>query len=98
MLEQQLINAFMKLTAKAGAGHIVRELIQRTDENGNPKIWSASEMEHAIHFINMTVENFGKAEALEIIQSLIKKFDIAQKDLTGDEVIQPDTPSVQGLQ
>jgi hypothetical protein len=98
MLEQQLINAFMKLSAKAGAGDIVRELIQQVDENGNPKLWSAREMEHAIHFINMTVENFGKAEAIKVVQSLMKKFDILPEDLNRSAVLQPDTPGAQGLQ
>jgi hypothetical protein len=98
MLEQQLINAFMKLTAKVGAGDLVREMIQQVDENGNPKAWSVLEMERAVHFINMHVENFGKAEATGIIQTLMRKFDIRPEELPKDEQLQPETTGVQGLQ
>ncbi len=97
MLEQQLINAFMKLTAKVGAGAFVRDLIHQVDENGNPKVWSASEMEKAIHFINHHVENFGKGEAIEVVRTLVSKFEIGLRDLEPHESL-PDTPGVQGLQ
>jgi hypothetical protein len=97
MLEQRLINAFMKLTAKAGAGEIVRDLIHHVDENGNPKVWSATEMEHAIHFINMSVENFGKSEAITVMRTLMRKFEIGPEDLQANE-LHSDTPGVQGLQ
>jgi hypothetical protein len=98
MLEQQLINAFMKLTAKAGCGDLVRDLIQQVDENGNPKMWSASEMEKAIHFINMHVENFGKAEATHIVHTLMKKFDITSNDLQNHDHFLPEATGIQGLQ
>ena len=81
MLEQQLINAFMKLTAKVGAGNLVRELIQAVDNNGNPKEWTPSEMEQAIAFINMQVERFGKAEADEVVNTLFRKFNLSVDDL-----------------
>jgi hypothetical protein len=98
MLEQQLINAFMKLTAKVGAGDLIRQMIQQVDENGNPRVWSAVEIERAVHFINMHVENFGKAEAIGIVQTLMRKFDIRAEELQGDEHSQAETPGVQGLQ
>src|SRR5688500_4305101 len=104
-MEQQLINAFMKLTAKAGAGALVRELIQQVDENRNPKDWSRSEMENAIHYINYLVENFGKQEAMVVIRTLMKKFDIETSELANQEQPMksepsgiPDPAGVQGLQ
>jgi hypothetical protein len=81
MLEQQLINAFMKLTAKVGAGNLVRELIQAVDDNGNPKEWTPNEMEQAIAFINMQVERFGKPQAAEVVSTLIRKFELSPEDL-----------------
>jgi hypothetical protein len=98
MNEQQLINAFMKLVAKAGAGEVIREMIQRIEENGNPKVWTANEIESATHFINHQVENFGKAEALMVVKTLIDKFDIHEQDLHSHSEVSPDSSGVQGLQ
>jgi hypothetical protein len=98
MNEQQLINAFMKLVAKAGAGEVIREMIQRVEENGNPKVWSANEIERATHFINHQIENFGKAEALLVVKTLIDKFDIHEQDLHSHSDVVPDPSGVQGLQ
>jgi hypothetical protein len=96
MIEQQLINAFMKLTAKVGAGALVKELIKSVDENGNPKHWTTSEMQHAIDFINHKVDTFGKNEAQEIIQTLHHKFNIQPGEMK-DNVL-TETSGVQGLQ
>jgi hypothetical protein len=97
MLEQRLINAFMKLTARIGAGELIREMIQQVDENGNPKAWTPQEMERAIHFIEMHVENFGSAEATAIILTLMKKFEITANDLHSIDESQA-TPGIPGLQ
>ena len=95
MAAQELINAFMKLTSKAGAGDLVRELIQAIDENGNPKDWTNEEMTQAVDFINMQVERFGKNEAIQIIHILMKKYNVSADDLpiTTDDA----TPGIQGL-
>lgn len=98
MKEQQLINAFMKLLAKAGGGEIVREMILRIEENGNPKIWSQQEIEGATHFINHQTENFGKHEAMNVIKILIEKFDISENDIDDLLHTSSDSPGVQGLQ
>lgn len=76
MLEQQLINAFMKFTAKAGAGKFIKDLVREIDENGNPKSWTIREMENAIHFLHQRTEGFGKGEAILVVKTLLKKFDI----------------------
>ncbi|HYC83776.1 MAG TPA: hypothetical protein VEB86_01085 [Chryseosolibacter sp.] len=101
MLEQQLINAFMKLAAKAGAGSIIRDLLRSVDENGNPKSWTPAEMEHAINFLNEKVENFGHQDAIVVIKTLIRKFNIdaASLGVDQDEFLESDELSgVQGLQ
>jgi len=98
MLEQQLINAFMKLAAKAGAGEIIREMIQQVEQNGNPKVWTALEMERALKFINQQVENFGKAEALVVVETLIRKFEITDADLHHHNSLSSASSGIQGLQ
>jgi len=88
----------MKLAAKAGAGNIVREMIIQSEQNGNPKVWTALEMERALRFINDRIENFGKADALAIIQTLTRKFDLTVADLHFQDDILNSTHGVQGLQ
>jgi hypothetical protein len=96
-MEQQLINAFMKLTAKLGAGEWIKDLIQQVDVNGNPKAWTPAEIEKATIFLHQLNDRFGKAEALRIIKTLIRKFDIDSAELQGDEDYS-ETHGVQGLQ
>jgi hypothetical protein len=98
MIEQQLINAFMKFTAKAGAGEVIKDLIQRVDSNGNPKAWTDSEMANAISFLHNRTDNFGRPEAIHIIKTLIDKFSIDREMLESENEPMPDTPGVQGLQ
>jgi hypothetical protein len=81
MLEQQLINSFMKFTSKAGAGEFVRMMIQEYEENGNPKVWTENEMHHAINFLEDLVQKFGKHEAAIVITTLMRKFEISIEDL-----------------
>jgi hypothetical protein len=100
MLEQQLINAFMKFSAKAGAGDLIRELIQRIEENGNPKSWTALEMERAIEYLNDRVNIFGRNDAITVITTLMKKFDVHPADLPTHESVPKDDAltGIQGLQ
>jgi hypothetical protein len=98
VMEQQLINAFMKLLAKAGGGSLIKDLIQKVDENGNPKVWSPSELAKATDYVNWQIENFGTAEASAVIETLVRKYNLRPQDLlTADEPM-PDTPGVKGLQ
>ena len=76
VMEQQLINAFMKLVAKAGGGSLMKDMIQMVDESGNPKIWTPSEMEAAVRYITMQIENFGASEATIVIETLIRKYNL----------------------
>ena len=96
-MEQQLINAWMKFAAKAGAGQLVRDLIVRIDQNGNPKAWTPHEIEHAVDYLQNLTDAFGKAEALTVIQTLMRKFDIQSADLPNEHSL-PETSGVQGLQ
>ena len=104
-MEQQLINALMKLVAKAGGGSLIKDMIQQIDENGNPKVWTPHEVENGTRFIQWQLENFGTAEAIIIIQTLIKKYNLRIQDFetTMNTPSQqpkealPDTPRVHGL-
>lgn len=97
-MEHQLINAFMKLLAKAGSGPLIKDLIKEVDENGNPKIWSPSEIEKAIRYVNWQIENFGTAEASAVVETLFKKYNLRPEQFSTDykPVIEP--TNVQGLQ
>jgi hypothetical protein len=84
MLEQQLINTFMKFTARAGAGDIIRDLIQKIEDNGNPKSWTPQEMESAIDYLEHRVSTFSKDDALNVIRSLTRKYYISPADLANE--------------
>lgn len=102
-MEQQLINALVKLFAKAGGGSLIKDLIQQVDQNRNPKIWTPAEIASAIDFIHGQTENFGSAEARTMIESLQKKFNLPSENLTRDRATPsspdalPEIPGVHGL-
>jgi hypothetical protein len=99
-MEQQLINALMKLISKAGGGSMIKDLIQQVDQNGNPKVWTPGEISSAVQFINWQIENFGSAEANAIVETLQKKYNVqaptTDTDFTSDESL-PSVPGVHGL-
>lgn len=97
-MEQQLINACMKLISKAGGGSLIRDLIQQVDEDGNPKTWTASELERATEYIHWQIENFGTAEARAIVEMLLKKYKLNPGDFRNEEESLPEPSGVQGLQ
>jgi hypothetical protein len=101
-MEQQLINALMKLFAKAGGGSLIKDLIQQVDQDGNPKVWTAAEVESAIDFINWQTENFSASEARAIIESLEKKYNLSSGNVSRDRTSPsseslPEVPGVHGL-
>lgn len=99
MEQLQLINAFMKLISKAGGGNLIRDLIQKVDTNGNPKAWTYTETTEAVHYVNRQIENFDQEDALQVIRTLLRKYDIHPDQLSSS--IGSDTeqlPNVQGLQ
>jgi hypothetical protein len=99
-MEQQLVNALMKLFAKAGGGSLIRDMIRMVDENGNPKVWTRSETEAAIQYVTWQTENFGTAEAAAMVENLMKKFNLNLQDfdLSKDTLTDKDSlPGVQGL-
>jgi hypothetical protein len=99
-MEQQLINAFMKLISKAGGGSLIKDLIQQVDENGNPKVWTPSELEKAVTYVYWQTENFGTAEATSIVESLLKKYNLRPENFSHEPVAvsSDDNAGVQGLQ
>lgn len=100
-MEQQLINALMKLFSKAGGGSLIKDLIQQIDQSGNPKLWTPAEVKAAIAFVNRQTENFGSAEARAMIRTLQKKYDLSSSDLLdenkNDSADLPEVPGVHGL-
>lgn len=102
-MEQQLINALIKLFAKAGGGSLIKDLIQQVDQNGNPKVWTPAELASAVDFITWQTENFGSAEARAMIESLQKKFSLSAESLGRDRNMPssaddlPPVPGVHGL-
>jgi hypothetical protein len=99
-MEQQLINAFMKLISKAGGGSLIKDLILQVDENGNPKVWTSSELEKAVTYVYWQTENFGTAEATVMVESLLKKYNLRPENFLHEPatVSSNDNPGVQGLQ
>ena len=100
-MEQQLINALMKLFSKAGGGSVIKDLIQQVDQNGNPKIWTPAEVKAAIEFITWQTENFGSAEANAMIETLQKKYNLQSSALLEEDENNhadlPEAPGVHGL-
>src|SRR5688500_12810763 len=97
-MEQQLINALIKLLAKTGSGSLIKDLIREVDENRNPKVWTPSEIEKAIRYITLQTENFGAAEATVIIETLMQKYNLrAENFLAANEAL-PGATGIQGLQ
>jgi hypothetical protein len=75
-MEQQLINALMKLMSKAGGGLFIKDMIQQVDEDGNPKTWTPNELKKAIDFATWQIDNFGTSEATSIVETLLKKYNL----------------------
>jgi hypothetical protein len=98
LMEQQLINAFMKLIAKAGGGSLIKDLIQQVDENGNPKVWTASEIEKAVTYVYWQTENFGAAEATIMVETLLKKYSLRAERFLSEPAAVSEEPKIQGLQ
>jgi hypothetical protein len=97
VMEQQLINAFMKLVAKAGGGSLMKDMIQKVDESGNPKIWTPSEIDAALKYITWQIENFGAAEATAVIETLIRKYNLRPESFLSKKPV-IETSGVAGLQ
>ncbi|MBT1701006.1 hypothetical protein KK083_29200 [Fulvivirgaceae bacterium PWU4] len=97
-MEQQLINAFMKLVAKAGGGSLIKDLIREVDENRNPKIWTPTEIEKAIAYVTEQTESFGAADAIVIIETLMQKYNLRTESFLPAHESLPGTAGIQGLQ
>jgi hypothetical protein len=95
-MEQQLINALVKLLAKAGNGELIKDLVKEVDENGNPKAWTPSEIASAIDFINRKTEQFGLDDARRVIHTLTRKFNLTPEPSPTGEAV-PEVPGIQGL-
>lgn len=97
-MEQQFINLLTKLLDKTGAGPLIRDLVSAVEENGDPKNWSAVELDKAIPYINWQIENFGTAEASAVIETLLKKYNLQVGNFHKNEEALPESTGVPGLQ
>jgi hypothetical protein len=96
-MEQQLINALMKLMSKAGGGLLIKDLIRQVDEDGNPKTWTPNEIQKAIDFVTWQIENFGTSEATSIVETLLKKYNLNPETFATSDSNRVPTNGVQGL-
>jgi hypothetical protein len=96
-MEQQLINALMKLMSKAGGGLLIKDMIQQIDEDGNPKTWTTHEIQRAIDFVTWQTDNFGTAEATSIIETLFKKYKLNPQIFTPADADSIQINKAQGL-
>jgi hypothetical protein len=96
-MEQQLINALLKLFSKAGGGSVVKDLIQQVEQNRNPKVWTPAEIKSATDFISWQTENFGAADASIMIETLRKKYNIGSTQFEKDKTAHEDLPEIPGV-
>ena len=97
-MEQQLINALMKLFSKAGGGLLIKDLIQQIDQTSNPKVWTPAEINATVDFITSQTQNFGSAEARAMIETLQKKYNInATAHIEESKITHADLPEVSGV-
>ncbi len=97
-MEQALINSLLQLISRAGGISLIRDLISEVDENGDPKTWNVSELQKAVEYINWQADSFGTAEAVAVIDNLLKKYNIRLDSLqrTSEDLEEP--ARVAGLQ
>jgi hypothetical protein len=102
-MDQQLINVLIKLFSKAGGGSLISDMIREIEENGNPKVWTNTEMEAAVRYLERQTEYFGTSEAIIMVQSLLKKYNLRIEDFQTDLDMNsqkdalPNVPGVHGL-
>lgn len=102
-MDQQLINALIKLFSKAGGGGLIRDMIRQVEENGNPKVWTEKEMEAAVRYLEQQTETFGASDAIIMVQSLLKKYNLRIEDFQtiaeepSENDALPQVPGVHGL-
>lgn len=78
---ERLINQLILLIANLGGGdYEMKEMIHQVTKD-NEKVWTREDIDKAIKYVTWYNEYFGKADAIEQINAMVKKFDISTNEI-----------------
>lgn len=81
-MEQLLINQLFTLISKAGGSSLVKDLIYKTNQDGNAKNWTVDEIENAINYLQNINRYFDEGDARVIIENLSKTYNLTTPQAT----------------
>ncbi|MFD0998572.1 hypothetical protein ACFQ21_04610 [Ohtaekwangia kribbensis] len=81
-MEQLLINQLFTLVSKAGGSSLIKDLIYKTNQNGNAKNWTVDEIENAINYLQNINRYFDEGDARVIIENLSKTYNLTTPQAT----------------
>jgi hypothetical protein len=75
-MEQQFINQLITLLCKAGSSSLIKDLLRETDQDGDARHWTVEEIENANNYLTWINKNFSAADAMVIVNNLVKEYNI----------------------
>lgn len=81
-MEQLLINQLFTLVSKAGGSSLIKDLIYKTNQDGNAKNWTLDEIENAINYLQNINRYFDEGDARVIIENLSKTYNLTTPQAT----------------
>jgi hypothetical protein len=81
-MEQLLINQLFTLISKAGGSSLIKDLIYKTNQDGNAKNWTVDEIENAINYLQNINRYFDEGDARVIIENLSKTYNLTTPQAT----------------
>lgn len=81
-MEQLLINQLITLLCKSGNSSLIKDLLRETDQDGDNRNWTVEEIENASNYLNWVNKNFSAADAMVIINNLVRDYHIEISKLT----------------
>jgi hypothetical protein len=81
-MEQLLINQLFTLISKAGGSSLIKDLIYKTNQDGNAKNWTVDEIENAINYLQNINRYFNEGDARVIIENLSKTYNLTTPQAT----------------
>jgi hypothetical protein len=81
-MEQLLINQLFTLVSKAGGSSLIKDLIYKTNQDGNVKNWTVDEIENAINYLQNINRYFDEGDARVIIENLSKTYNLTTPQAT----------------
>lgn len=75
-MEQHLINQLVALLCKSGGSTLIKDLLRETDQDGDTRNWTVEEIENANNYLTWINKNFNAADALVIINNLVREYRI----------------------